>query len=143
MEKIKSFSKFNEGIEFRNFSEKSHHLVRHMGELKRYIESGANVDEEGGSLLRQSVLYTLETGDQTPTKYLIESGADVTIRSFILYKWISQHGNVDLLKYFFTLTDLNHDTLSDIIYWCETSDKIDDSSKKEMISLINKKISEL
>ena len=106
------------------------------------LKAGIDPNFEKGYPIRTAV------GDTKMINLLITYGANIAERRYMVVKWAASYGKMEVFKFLLDKMrqmddpniknpELKEKFLNACVYWCETSDKINDAQKKEVVKLIN------
>jgi hypothetical protein len=112
-------------------------VVNDYDGVKYLIDAGMNVNFEDGAPVRKAA----KIGNLRVVKLLVESGADISIRRYMVVKWCCEFASIDILKYLLEQLEIqkkipNEDYVADWTHWIDTSDKTDEKQQKETKKIV-------
>lgn len=112
-------------------------VVNDYDGVKYLIDAGMNVNFEDGSPLRKAA----KIGNLNVVKLLIESGADISLRRYMVIKWCCEFASIEILEYLLNQLEVKkqippENFVSDWVHWIHTSDKTDEKQQKETKKIV-------
>lgn len=109
--------------------------------IKYLIEAGLDVNFENGLPLRTAAKNTNYKDATKIMDLLVDAGADISLRRYMVLKWASENGSLDILQYILNKIDelkLNPDekAILDWLNWLDTSDKLDQKGKEPVYKML-------
>ena len=107
--------------------------------VKYLLDSGVEPDYDQGLPLRTAA----KNNRIDILELLVNRGAKISTRRYMVVKWAAEWANVDVLKWLLNKLEsekVSEGTLKDWIHWADTSDKINDEQRKLVKNAIQETI---
>jgi ankyrin repeat protein len=109
--------------------------------VKYLIDANMDVDFEAGLPLRTSA----KKGRLDIMKLLLDNGAKINTRRFMVLKWAAELGNAEVLEYLLSRLDetgekCGEKNIKDWLHWVKTTDKATEEAKQKTVKILENRL---